>query len=285
MTGGVRSAVTIARWTLREAVRRKVVAMGLVAGGAFLLLFGVGMYYLQDVSAREGSPELEVAFATTAMSILGLYAVQLLAALLAILLAAGAVRGEEAGARLHAVLARPLPRGAWLAGRGGALAGLAALFAVLLASGVLGLADVLGGYAPVGWVRGAVLLAGEVVLLASLGVWASTRWSPVAAGALVVALHGLAWVGGIVGVIGGVLGSASLGRVATAVSLLVPSDALWRGASYYWSSSVVLGATSVEDGIPFASVTPPSAWLLVWSVAYVALLWWRASRRVARADL
>ena len=286
MTGPVRAAAVVARWTLREAVRRKVVAMAAAAGTAFVALFAVGLQLVRNVTEREQAPQLEVALATTVLVVLGLYAVQFLAAVLAVLLSAGAVSGEESGARLHAVLARPLPRTSWLAGRAGALTGLAVVVAVGLSLCVLGLAAAIGRYQPAGLLRGAALLAGEVVVLATLATWASTRWSPVAAGAFVVALHGLAWVGGIVGVVGAALGQTSLERVATGVSLLVPTDALWRGASYWWSSPVVLAATSsAEDGIPFASTTPPSTWLLVWAVLYVAVLWRSASRRLARADL
>ena len=53
------------------------------------------------------------------MTVLGLYAVQFLAAFMAVLLASGAVAPEIESGRLHAILARPISRTSWLAQRAG----------------------------------------------------------------------------------------------------------------------------------------------------------------------
>ncbi len=66
---------------------------------------------------------------------------------------------------------------------------------------------------------------------------------------------------------------AALNNMATvnldiAVSLLVPSDAVWRGASYYIQSPAFLAAASTRTVLPFAAVSPPAPALVLWALAY-----------------
>ena len=75
-------------------------------------------------------------------------------------------------------------------------------------------------------------------------------------------------------------------NIGTAVSLSLPSDALWRGASYYLESPsllAVLGAS--RGGIPFFSTSPPATPLLVWSLGYVVVVLGGAVLAFQRRDL
>ena len=70
------------------------------------------------------------------------------------------------------------------------------------------------------------------------------------------------------------------------MSLILPSDALWRGASYYLESPsmlAVLGAA--RGGIPFFSSTPPAPALVVWAVGYVVVILAGAVLAFRRRDL
>ena len=67
-------------------------------------------------------------------------------------------------------------------------------------------------------------------------------------------------IAGIMELAGNVLDNESLERIGVAVSLVIPSDALWRGASYYLQSPAYLAATSVDDAPasrPLAPRAPP----------------------------
>jgi hypothetical protein len=62
-------------------------------------------------------------------------------------------------------------------------------------------------------------------------------------------------------------------NIGTVVSLLLPSDALWRGASYYLESPSLLAMLGTSrGGIPFFSTNPPATALVVWSIGYVAVV-------------
>jgi Cu-processing system permease protein len=276
--------VTIVRLTLREAANRKVLLVGAVISTAFLLLFWLGFAVGFSSAAEESDPKA-TAMAGTVMTVLGLYAVQFLASFMAVLLASGAVAPEIESGRLHAVLARPLSRTSWLAQRAGTFAVLAALYIVVMSGAILAIAAGIGGYSAIAPARAVGLLALEVVVLVALGTALSVRLSAIAAGVVVIALYGAAWIGGIMEIVGSVLKNSTLEQIGVAVSLVIPSDALWRGASYYLQSPAVAAAATVDNTIPFAGNAAPSALFIAWAVAYAVGWWLLADRWFRRRDL
>jgi ABC-type transport system involved in multi-copper enzyme maturation permease subunit len=277
--------VTIVRLTLREAANRKVLLVGGVISAAFLVLFWLGFTVGFSSAASESDPT-DTAMAATVMSVLGLYAVQFLAAFMAVLLASGSVAPEIDSGRLHAVLARPISRTSWLAQRAGTFAGLAALYITVMSGAILAIASVVAGYGAIAPGRAVLLLALEVAVLVALGTALSVRLSAIAAGVVVIALYGAAWIAGIMEIVGSALGNESLERIGVAVSLVIPSDALWRGASYYLQSPAVVAATSSRDlAIPFAGQSGPSPAFVAWAVAYTLAWSLLADRWFRRRDL
>src|SRR5688500_15637454 len=111
--------VHIAGMTLREAVNRKLVLAAVVLSVAFLALFTTGITLLE----RNSGGPID-AFAASALTSLGLYALHFLGAFLSLVVAVGAVSSEIESGALLALLARPLTRRAYLFGRWIALAGL-----------------------------------------------------------------------------------------------------------------------------------------------------------------
>jgi Cu-processing system permease protein len=277
--------MTIVRLTLREAANRKVLLVGAVISVAFLLLFWLGFAVGFDSAASETDDPLATIAAGTVMTVLGLYAVQFLAAFMAVLLASGSVAPELDSGRLHAVLARPLSRTSWLAQRGGTFAGLAAAYVVVMAAAILAIAAGVAGYGAIAPFRAVVLMALEIVVLVALGSALSVRLSAIAAGVVVISLFGAAWIGGIMEVVGGVLGNETLERIGVVVSLVIPTDALWRGASYYFQSPAFAAASSFEDGLPMAGSAAPSIPFVLWALAYAAGWCVLADRWFRRRDL
>lgn len=276
--------MTIVLLTLREAANRKVLLVGAVISTAFLVLFFIGFNVGFNSASKEPDP-FESAAAATLMAVLGLYAVQFLAAFMAVLLASGAVAPEVESGRLHAVLARPISRTSWLAQRAGTFAALAAAYIVVMSGAILLIAGLVAGYDAISPGRAVALLALEVVVLVALGTALSVRLSGLAAGIVVIALYGAAWIAGIMEIVGIVLDNPALERIGVVVSLLIPSDALWRGASYYLLSPVYAAATSPQDGIPFVGAGAPSLPFILWSIAYAGGWSMVADRWFRRRDL
>jgi len=284
------NALQVARWSLKEAVRRRLLLGLLLISVSFVALFGVAFVLLYHrVKASSGVDSLVEALAANVLTLLGLYAVQFLAAFLALFLSVGAISAEVDSGTLHAVLARPLSRGQYLLGRWAAFSGLLVGYVLVMGGALLVIPWVVAGYHPVSWQRGLGLLVLEVLLLVSLGLLGSTVLPTLANGVVMFSLFGLAWLGGIITFVGGAVGNETLANLGTAAGLLLPSDFLWRGASYYVQSPAFLAQTSnvgeFSGGFPFASTSPPTAALLTWAIGYLVLVRVGAHLAFARRDL
>ena len=169
------SVLTVARWTLKEASRRRLLVGGAFISLAFVGLFALGFAFLYGKVQEEAGPDrLEVVFAAVLVTVLGLYAVQFMTAFLALFLGISSISPDIDSGVLHAVLARPLSRPAYLAGRWLAYAGLLAAYVVVMASSLLLIANRVAGYDPVDPVRAVALLVLEAVLLLTIAMFGST---------------------------------------------------------------------------------------------------------------
>ena len=277
------SVLVVARWTVLEARRRRLVLAGVVLSVAFVALFAVGFALLypsqerawrRSRGARRGLEAREELLAmSTILVVLGLYGVQFLAALLALFLGAASVSPEIDSGALHAVLARPLSRLQYLLGRFLALAGLLVAYVVVMSAALLLVARVVAGYRPGDASRVVALLVLEVLILLAVSLLGSTVLPTLANGVVMLALFGLAWLGGIIGFVSTFPpGNELMANLGTAVSLLLPADAVWRGASFHVLPPSFLAASSFAGGedfeLPFGSTTPIAPAMLAWAIAY-----------------
>jgi ABC-type transport system involved in multi-copper enzyme maturation permease subunit len=280
--------MTIVRLTLREAVSRRLLLAVLILTAVFVAVFSIGFAFARQEFTEGGGDPVETVFASTVLTVLGLYVASFLAAFLALFLSAGSVSSEIESGQLHAVLARPIPRASWLLQRWLGLAVVAVGYTLLLGTALLLVARAVAGYQAVRPLVGLGLMALQALTLLTLGVLGSTRLSTLANGAVVFFAFGLAWMAGLVEFVGQAIGNPAMERIGVVTSLIIPSDALWRGASAALSSPAFLavtGAGSDELGLPFAGGALPSPAFLTWSLAYVAVLLVLAVRRFTRQDL
>jgi Cu-processing system permease protein len=274
----------IARFTLQEAVSRRLILAGVLISLGYIGLFAVGFHFAYDRSlettvSAESRLTLGVAFAT--LTLFGVYVVNYLASFLALFLSVAAISGEVDSGTLHAVLARPLRRSEFIVGRWLGYAAMIATYIVAMTGLILLIARAIAGYEVPDPVPALLLMLLEGVLLLTVSLLGSTLMPTLANGIVVFTLLGLAWLAGIIEFIGRLLantsntagGGEAMQNIGTAVSLLLPSDALWRGASYYLESPSMLAALGgARGGIPFFSTDPPTTALILWSVAYVAVV-------------
>jgi ABC-type transport system involved in multi-copper enzyme maturation permease subunit len=279
------TALPVTRLSLREAVSRRLVVIGAVLSIGYLALFTFGFNALYTRVAGEAD-RAAVAMAAGIMTILGLYVVRFLAALLAIFLSSSAVASEIDSGVLHAVLARPLSRTSWLAQRWLAFVLLSVGYVLVMTAAIMTITGGVAGYAPLSIGRALTVLALELAVLLSLGLLTSTTWSAVTSGVVTFSLFGVAWLAGIIELIGTELGNQAMRTAGIIVSLIMPSDALWRGASYYLQSPslIALGSQGVA-GNPFAGSAPPTTSLIVWATGYAIVLLAVAAWRLRRRDL
>jgi Cu-processing system permease protein len=278
-----RYIVEIARFTLHEAVSRRLILAGVLISLAFIGLYALGFHFAYDKSletstSAEARLGLGVAFAT--LTLFGVYVVNYLASFLALFLSVAAVSGEIDSGALHAVLARPLRRSEFIVGRWLGYACMLAVYILAMTGLVVLVAWLIAGYQVPDPMPALLLMLLEGLLLLTLSLFGSTLMPTLANGVVVFTLLGLAWLGGIIEFVGRLLSSApdsgggdAMLNIGTVVSLLLPSDALWRGASFYLESPSMLAALgATRGGIPFFSVVPPAPALIWWSLGYMVVV-------------
>ena len=269
----------IARLTIREAVSRRLVLAAAVLSVGFIALFATGLLLLTN---RADFGIIDTAAASVLAS-LGLYALHFLTAFLALLIGAGSIAADIDSGALHALLARPITRRAYLLGRWAGLVLLLATYVTAMGSAIIWIAAVIADYSPLSATRTLLLLVFEAVLLLTVAVLGSTRLSTVANGVAVFCLFSVAWIGGFIEAIGEALTNTAMTNLGIAVSLLMPSDALWRGASYYSQSAALIAQSGGE--IPFLGGAPPAPSMLAWSALVVVGSLLLALRWFGRRDL
>jgi Cu-processing system permease protein len=297
--------LVVARWTLLEARRRRLLLAGVLLSVAFVVVFALAfslLYHHQERSlldagsAGGGGPSgtlssrEELLLISTILVVLGLYGVQFLAALLGLFLGVASVSPEVDSGALHAVLARPINRLEYLLGRFLALAGMLTAYVVLMSGSLLLTARIVAGYEAGDAARAVGLMILEVLVLLAVSLLGSSVLPTLTNGVIMLALFGLAWLGGIVGFIGTLPpGNELLANLGTAVGLLLPADAVWRGAAYHVLPSGLLIASSVagreELQLPFGSTAPIAPALLAWAVAYPTVCLGLAVACFRRRDL
>jgi Cu-processing system permease protein len=263
--------LTILRLTVHEASRRRILLAALLGGVAFLALYGTGFYFVgRQMQHQPVVSLLERRMALNLLLLAGLFAVDLLGVMAAVLLPADTLSGEIASGVLQTVASKPVRRSAILLGKWAAFVLLVTAYLLLLAGGVLVIGRSLGGFLPPNAGTGLALMVLEGALLVTMVIACGTRFGTITNGMIVLGLHGLAFVGNWVEQIGTFVGNDAARSVGTIASLIMPSESLWQLAASRMQPTVM---RELHMG-PFSPASVPSPAMVVWAVGYllVALL-------------
>jgi ABC-type transport system involved in multi-copper enzyme maturation permease subunit len=283
----VRTALTIAGLTLREAARRRVLLALAVLTVALLALSTWGFSRLAAQSGGSALTTGETRLTASIVLNLVMFGYSLIAALGTAFLAGPTVSGETESGIALAMLARPIRRSAFLAGKWLGLAAFGSGFVVLAGLAQCLLVRATVDYWPPHPATALALLAGQTVVLLTLAVLLATAVSPMASGVVAVGLFCTTWIAGVVGGVGAGLHNDSVARVGTISRVLLPTDGLWQGVMHAFqdpSVFVTFGGQDVE-AFPFLSSSSLSGAYLAWSVLWVAMVGGLAVTSFLRRDL
>lgn len=282
--------IVIARLTVRELIRRRVVWVLAVLTVATVILVGLGLERLISLARDRQADEIEIRIGVSQVLILIAFMFSFVLAMTAAFIGAPAVGGDlESGVAL-ALLARPLRRADLLLGRwlGSALV----VVGYAVASGLLAIAvaTVVSGFGPPDPLLAVAFLAGEALVLLTLTLALGSVLPSIAAGAIAVVGFGLGWMAGVLAGVAAALGVEALGSVAEVSRWILPSDGLWRGVIYGLEPPLVVliaagRAPNLVRANPFYAATPPPLPFVVWSVVWMALVLGAATWWFERRDL
>jgi Cu-processing system permease protein len=266
----------IAQITFQEAFRRKMIVAVLFLSVLFLALYAFGFKLLVDDfetfnEQRSGMPAqvLPYEIQASAMVMLGLYTVNFLAGIMTIFAAVGAISSEIESGTLHAVLSKPIARWEIIAGKYAGFMIMISAYIAFMVGGVVLVSTSVGNYTPPNVMQGTALIILVSMILLSLTMLGSTLLSTMANGITVFMLYGMALTGGLVEQIGTALSNDTMVRIGVTSSILLPSDAMWKLASYVVQPAI---AVNLIGPNPFGTAKPPSTFAVQYAVAYCLVL-------------
>jgi ABC-type transport system involved in multi-copper enzyme maturation permease subunit len=275
------NALTIARFTFREARRRRLLWLGIGLGLAFLALFGLGFYLVYDEirqsiiidMAGAEAEQAALSLASNFFLMMGMFVVNFLVVLVSILTTISTISGEISSHTIHAIVTKPLRRWEVIIGKWLGHALMVAFYIILLTGGIIVVVYLISGHTPRAIFQGLGLYVLEGIVLMTASILGGTRLSTLANGVVLFMVYGLAFVGGWVEQIASALNSDTAATIGALAGRLLPSEVLWRRASHIMAPSIAPGLDI--DGPPsflFTFGRAPSPSITLYALAYIGVM-------------
>jgi Cu-processing system permease protein len=287
--GELRCALIVARFSLRESLRRRVfVVVGLLTL-VFLALYGLATWQAFKAAddftgPTEAGVDAQIVVGAV-LAGLAMFAILFLGTILAVFLTLGAVRGDAERGLLQPLLVRPLQRRTLLLGRWLGATAVCSPYVIVVALGSFALTYALGGWWPDRLLGPLLALALGVAIIAALSLAGSIALASTANGIAVFMLFGAGLTAGLLGQIAEAIGSDSLDDIARVATWALPFEALYQaGLAQLTVDTVGFTRLAIDLG-PFGGAQAGGAGLWLWSFAYLALVGAAAVLAFARRDL
>jgi ABC-type transport system involved in multi-copper enzyme maturation permease subunit len=276
------TAFTIAKLTFREAARRKILIAAFLLGLAFLIVYGTGFHYVnQELGHTVGRNPLEQNEVRNFLFMAGMYAVNFLVVIMAVLTSVVTISGEISSGTIQTLVAKPVQRWEIVLGKWIGFAVMLTLYLLLMAGGTMALVFLISGYTAPNTGRSFLFLWLNALLLLSVSLMGGSVLSTLANGVLVFGLYGLAFIGGWIEHIGSYINNQTAINIGIISSLIIPSEALWKRASYEMSSPL---ARTIGFS-PFSSPSVPSTIMVWYTLLYTLVALLLAIRFFSKRDL
>ncbi|MBC7236501.1 MAG: ABC transporter permease subunit [Chloroflexi bacterium] len=266
----MRDTLIIAHLTYREAQRRKILWAALGLGLAFVLLYGIGFYFIYREISQYLTTGRDIALDSgfNFVVMAGLYVVSFLGVMLAVLTSVGSLAGEISSHTIQALAVKPLRRATLVLGKWLGLALMLAIYIALLVFGIVGSTWAISGYWLPRLFEGLGLMILQAWIMLTISILGGTRMSTIANGVVAFMLYGLAFIGGWIEQFGAMTYNETAVDIGILTSLLVPSEAMWKKAAAIMQPAIVV-ALPVS---PFSMGLAPSSAMILYAVAYTMAL-------------
>src|SRR5665213_179710 len=197
-------ALTIARLTIFEAIRRRVVLTVLILTPIVVGATAWGFSKLTNLTDDNGArlAQSEIRLNEAILLILIAFMFSVIMAIGAAFLAAPALANDIESGLLLAMLPRPIRRADVVLGKWIGLATPLVVYSFLAGGVELEAVNLASGYVPPDPLRAIAFIAAQSLILLTLTLAASTRLAPMASGIIIVVLFGAGWIVGLAQTIG-----------------------------------------------------------------------------------
>ena len=278
----------VLRYTWKEMLRKRVTLMCTIMTALFWVAYWFIVRALMHDAASYTDPDtIEGMIARFSHGGIGLGFGFLFAtfavAFLAIFSAVSSISGEAESGVIQSVLARPLRRSHYYAGRWLGFVSFGVCYAMILFASILAITYAHGGIVPepAAIARGALLFAAVVPLLVSVTMLGSCFLSPLGNGIGATLLFSIGWLGGmierVVSTENDLMQNEALRTLQTItgiISMAMPADGLQqRMMAELFSVREIAGLVDVTESLgPFSLAKIPSNAFLGYAVVYTVAL-------------
>lgn len=280
----------IMRFTLKEAIRRRiflaVIVLSLIAVVGFTVLFSILLFY----SSAPAYIDMQTFLLGVGgfMTVLTTWLVYLLASVMTILLTTNMISGELDAGTFVIIVPKPLRRYEIVFGKWLCYAILLGLYTALLTLLFWGIIYWKTGYWPSDMLDALGLLELVVLVLLGITTLGSSLVPTLVNGAIVLILFISAQISSFVQLIIPYVAPThqdAVQNVTTIINLLIPTDALWHGSSFYLTSGALDLIQAARVNTPFTATSPIANALIVWAILYCLILPTLAAWCFQRRDL
>jgi Cu-processing system permease protein len=159
------------------------------------------------------------------------------------------------------------------------LVGMLTIYYLMMAGGVLLFVYLRTGYMPHHALRALGLLWMNISVMLGVSFLGGSLFSTLANGVMVFGLYGVAFIGGWIEQFGSFLNNQAAVNIGVVCSLILPSEAMWKRATFEIQSPLV-AAMGVS---PFSSLSVPSGLMILYAALYslviLGLAIWNFSKR------
>ena len=270
----------IARFTIQEAFHRWLLLAMLLLN---LLLLAVFSLMLNSAYTGEAAhamtrsdPQLYLLEFDLTISILSVWAAYLLSGAMTIVLTIGMTSAEIEAGTFAVIVSKPLHRAEIIFGKWLGYALILSVYTAMLVFTFLGIIYWQTGYFPEKALLALGMLELSTLVLLALTSLGSTLLPTLVNGAIAILLFIGAPLASFVQLIS-TTQSETTQNITTLVNLVIPTDALWHGASYYLIPSFIFNVIQGQGFLdnlntPFTSIQPISPALFAWAVLYCIVL-------------
>jgi ABC-type transport system involved in multi-copper enzyme maturation permease subunit len=261
----------IAGITFMEARWRKIAWAVVVLGFAFLVVFGVGFYFMwRDISRFNDVASVRALEPVNFFILIGFYGIAFLAVALALLISVDTVAGEIASGTIQTLVTKPLRRWEVIVGKWLGLGLMLSAFTVVMSAALIVIVYGITRYLPPNPAPAIALIVLEGLVVLTLSILGGTRLPALANGVVIFMLYGLAFIAGWIEQIGAMLRNEAAINTGIVVSLIMPSEAMWKRAAYLLQPPMLreLGL----DFTAFGAASTPSPIMVGYTVVYIVAL-------------
>ena len=279
----MKSILTIIKLTIREAARRKILWAALILGLLFLVVYGLGFYFIQQDIYRTANDTSRIAMNEiySFFFMAGMYAVNFLTIGMSVLTSVDTLSGEISSGTIQTLVTKPVRRAHILVGKWIGFVIMLTLYLLMMAGGTIVLVYAIAGYLPPNAAAGLALVWVNGLLMLSLSFLGGSFTSTLANGVFAFGLFGVAFVGGWVEYVGWFTRNKVAVNIGIISSLIIPTEAIWKRAASIMESPLI----AAIGFSPFTSGSPPSPLMVWYALVYINIILMLALWQFNKRDL